>query len=88
MEFNTTSGSPGKHRTGCLVVGVFEGRKLSEAAQAVDAASGRYLTDLLRRGDLESRVGATLMLHDVARVPAERVLLVSLGKEKEFHEGP
>jgi leucyl aminopeptidase len=28
------------------------------------------------------------MLHNVARVPAERVLLVSLGKEKEFHEGP
>ncbi len=88
MEFSTKSGSPEKQRTGCVVVGVFEGRKLSEAAQALDAVSGRYLTQVLRRGDLESRVGATLMLHHVPHVAAERVLLASLGKEKEFHEAP
>jgi len=87
MEFNTTSGSPEKQRSGCVVAGVFEGGKLTAAAQALDNASGRFLGEVLKRGDLGAKAGATLMLHHVPRVPAERVLLVSLGKERDFHEG-
>jgi leucyl aminopeptidase len=88
MEFSTKNGSPEKQRTGCLVVGVFEGGKLSETARAVDAASGKYLSGILKRGDLDAKPGATLMLHSVAGMPAERVLLVGLGSEKDFHEAP
>ncbi len=87
MEFSIKSGSPEKQRTGCVVVGVFEGGKLSAAAKALDAASNRHLSQVLRRGDLEAKVGATLMLHAVPHVPAERVLLVSLGRERDFGEG-
>ena len=76
MEFSIKSGSPEKQRTGCLVVGVYEGRKLAASAQALDAASGRYLSAILRRGDLEGALGRTLLLHNVPQVPAERVLLV------------
>ena len=88
MEFSTKGGSPDKQRAGCVVVGVFEGGKLTEAAQAIDSASGGYLASVLGHGDLEGRAGATLLLHKVPKVSAERVLLVSLGKEKDFHEGP
>ena len=35
MEFSIKSGSPEKQRSGCVVVGVFEGRKLSLSAQAI-----------------------------------------------------
>ena len=31
MEFNVKSGNPEKQRTACVVVGVFESRKLSQA---------------------------------------------------------
>jgi leucyl aminopeptidase len=86
MEFSTKTGSFEKQRSGCVVVGVFEGHKLSDSAASLDSASGRYLTQVLKRGDLEGKVGSTLMLHHVPRIPAERVLLVGLGKEKDFHE--
>jgi leucyl aminopeptidase len=86
MEFSIKSGSPEKQRTGCVVVGVFEGRKLSAAAQGIDAASRNYLSEVLRRGDLEGKVGATLMLHNVPQIPADRVLLVGLGRERDFNE--
>ena len=33
MEFSIKSGSPEKQRTGCVVVGVYEGRKLTAAGQ-------------------------------------------------------
>jgi len=88
MEFSTKTGSFEKQRSGCVVVGVFEGHKLSESAAALDSASGRYLTQVLKRGDLEGKPGSTLMLHHVPRIPAERVLLVGLGKEKDFNEAP
>jgi leucyl aminopeptidase len=86
MEFSIKSASPEKQRTGCVVAGIFEGRKLTEAARAIDAASRHFLTGVLRRGDLEGKLGTSLMLHHVPQVPAERVLLVGLGRERDFHE--
>ncbi len=86
MEFSIKSGSPDKQHTGCLIVGVFEGRRLAPAAEAVDKASGGFLGEVLRHGDLEEKAGSTLLLHKVPRVAAERVLLVSLGKERELNE--
>jgi leucyl aminopeptidase len=84
MEFSIKSGGPEKQRTGCVVVGVFEGRKLSASAQALDGASGGFLTEVMRRGDLEGTGGRTLLLHSVPQLPADRVLLVGLGREREF----
>ncbi len=86
MEFSIKSGSPEKQRTGCVVVGVFEGRKLSASAQAIDVASGHYLGEVLRRGDLEGELGKTLLLHNVPKISADRILLVGLGREREFNE--
>jgi leucyl aminopeptidase len=86
MEFSIKSGSPEKQRSGCVVVGVYEGRKLSASAQGIDAASGQYLSEVLRRGDLEGSLGKTLLLHNVPKIPADRVLLVGLGREREFNE--
>lgn len=83
MEFNVKSGSPAKQRSACVVVGVFEPRRLSPAAESLDKASGGYLSSLLRRGDIEGQVGQTLLLHHIPTALAERVLLVGCGKERE-----
>ena len=86
MEFSIKSGSPEKHRSACVVVGVFEARKLTLAAEVIDKAANNYLSDVIRRGDMEGKAGSTLLLHDVPSTLCERVLLVGLGKEKEFRE--
>jgi len=86
LEFSIKSGSPEKQRTACVVLGVFEPRKLSAAAEIVDAAAKQYLSDILRRGDMEGKIGSSLLLHEVPGVEADRVLLVGLGKEREFRE--
>jgi leucyl aminopeptidase len=88
MEFSIKGGSPEKGRTGCVVVGVFDGRRLSAAAQAIDGASRRKVSDVLKRGDLEGKLGQTLLLHGLTGVAAERVLLVGLGKERDLAETP
>ena len=84
MEFSIKSGSPEKQRSACVVVGVFETRKLTPAAKQLDAAANHYLSEIIRRGDIDGKAGSTLLLHDVPATRCERVLLVGLGKEKEL----
>ncbi|MDP3288619.1 MAG: M17 family peptidase N-terminal domain-containing protein, partial [Methyloversatilis sp.] len=84
MEFSIKSGSPEKLRTGALIVGVYESRKLTATAAALDAASKGRISEITDSGDMEGKAGSTLLLHKLPGVAAERVLLVGLGKEKEF----
>lgn len=86
MEFSVKSGSPEKQRSACIVVGVYEPRRLSPVAEQLDQISEGYISNLLRRGDLEGKPGQVLLLHHVPNVLSERVLLVGCGKERELNE--
>src|SRR5512140_422086 len=86
MEFTIKSGSPEKQRSACVVVGVFDNRKLSLSAELIDRASNGYISEIIRRGDMEGKLGSTLLLHNVRGTLADRVLLVGLGKEREFRD--
>jgi leucyl aminopeptidase len=86
MEFTIKSGSPEKQRSACVVVGVFDNRKPSLSADLIDRASGGYISEIIRRGDMEGKLGSTLLLHNVRGTLADRVLLVGLGKERDFRE--
>lgn len=86
MEFSIKSGNPEKQRTACLVIGLFESRKLAEAGAEIDQHTEQYLTSILRRGDIDGRLGQSLLLHHVPNILADRVLLVGCGKEREFKD--
>ena len=86
MEFSIKNGNPEKQRNDCVIVGVFESHKLSDAAKAIDEASDGYLSAILKSGDMEGKLASTLTLHRVPNVASDRVLLVGLGKESEFDE--
>jgi leucyl aminopeptidase len=82
ITFDTTS--PEKTRTGVLVVGAFADSALPASSKKIDEASKGKLSAVIKRGDLDEKAGATLLLHDLPGVEAERVLLVSLGNRGEF----
>ena len=84
MEFSVKSGSPEKQRSACVVVSVFEPRRLSLAGAQLDKASEGFLSALLRRGDMEGKLGQTLLLPNVPGVLADRVLLVGCGRERDL----
>lgn len=86
MEFSVKSGSPEKQRSACIVVGVFEPRRLSPIAEQLDKISDGYISALLRRGELEGKPGQTLLLHHVPNILSERILLIGCGKERELDE--
>ncbi|GIZ52109.1 leucyl aminopeptidase [Noviherbaspirillum aridicola] len=66
-------------KTGCIAVGVFEDKKLSRTAQALDAKG--EITAAVKSGDISGKPGSTLLLRGIEGVAAERVLLVGLGKQ-------
>ncbi len=84
MEFTIKTGSPAKSKTGILVLGAFADGALPALTAAVDAAAEGRISQFLKRGDLDDKAGATLLLSELGGTHAERVLLVSLGKQDEF----
>jgi leucyl aminopeptidase len=88
IELNLETSVPEKVRTGILVVGAFADGTLPPSSKRIDEASGRKLSAVIKRGDLDEKAGATLLLHDLPGAEAERVLLVSLGKRSEFGDKP
>jgi len=85
VEFSIKSGAPQTGGNGCVVAGVFETRRLSAAAAIIDRAAKGYLSKVVRRGDMQGKLGATLLLHHVPGVTG-RVLLVGLGREGDFRD--
>ncbi len=85
MEFSIKQGNPEKLRSGCVVAGVYEGGKLSGAAQALDKAAGNSLSNIIARGDMSGKASSTLLLQKIPGITAERVLLVGLGKPSELN---
>jgi leucyl aminopeptidase len=84
LEFSTKALAPEKTASPCLAVGVFESRKPSSAADALDRAARGALRERLKQGDMDGKSGTTRMLFGLAGVAAERVLLVGLGPESGF----
>lgn len=86
LDLTLDNSSPERTRTGLLVVGAFADGVLTSAAKRIDAESKGRLSTVLKRGDLDEKPGATLLLHDLPGTQAERVLVVSLGKREQFGE--
>jgi len=86
MEFIIKSGNPEKQRTACLIVGIIEPRRLTGAAKAIDVVSKKLLSNLVRRGDIDGKLGQSLVLYNVPGMLADRVLLVGCGRERELDD--
>ena len=86
MEFSIKNINPEKLQADCIIVGVFEGGKLTDAAKKIDAATNKAITNVVKSGDMEGKLSATLVLHGLAGIAATRVMLLGLGKQEEFSE--
>lgn len=86
MEYFVKSGNPEKQRVACVIVGIFDRRNPTEAAATIDQTSDGAIGSIMRRGDMDGKLGQTLMLHNLSGVFCDRVLLVGLGRERDFDE--
>lgn len=71
-------------KAACIAVGVFENKKLSPAAQALDHKGA--ISAALKSGDISGKPGTTLLLRDLDGIAAARILLVGLGSEEAIKD--
>jgi leucyl aminopeptidase len=84
MNFSVSNTDPEKQKTPCVVVGLYESRRLSPQGRQLDRAAKGYLSKILKRGDIDGKAGQALLLHNVPHTRCDRVLLVGCGHEKDF----
>ena len=86
MDFSLKHSAPENARGACQVITVAQPRKLSKSGLRVDKASRGYLSSVLKSGDMDGKLGQTLMLPAVPRLGVKRVLLVGCGKDGDMND--
>ena len=80
MKLSLSSRPLAEAETPCLVIAVTENGPLSPSAQAIDNASDGQLSRMLESRDINASLAKTTMLHDMAGLGAERVMVIGMGK--------
>jgi leucyl aminopeptidase len=86
MKFTVKNEKPASVKTGCVILGVFERRKLSASATQFDKTTRGLLSKLLHDGEMDGKCGNTLTVHYPSGAKCERVLLVGCGKPSDFND--
>ena len=85
MKISVTSEKPAAIKSGCVILGVFERRKLSPAAAQFDKATNGLVKKVLADGEMGGSIGQTVLVHYPSGAKCERVLLVGCGKAADFN---
>ena len=84
LNFAVTTLDPGGPPVDCIVLGIFASGELSREAAQLDTLCGGRLQRVVELGDFSGRVDETLLLVDLPKVRASRVLLVGMGTRKGY----
>lgn len=85
MEVTVSIGRPEREKTEAVVVGLFEGTKrFSNEVLSLDKALGGAIREAMNRGDFKGKLNRIYLIPAMGKIPAARVLLIGLGKGKEF----
>ena len=84
MQYAIKSIDPIKQTSDCLIVGIFQTRRLSKCAQQLNKLSQAYIQQILDKGDLTEELGKSLLLYNVPGISATRILLVYCGEESNL----
>ncbi|MBU2887332.1 leucyl aminopeptidase [Gilvimarinus agarilyticus] len=79
MQIQAKSSDALKHKADALVIGIFEGKQLSETAASLDAESGA-ISKILSQEKFTGQAGASLTLLQNIGQSATRLVLLGLGK--------
>ena len=85
VEVNVQQGNIVEVKTDALVVNLFKGVKVPGGATgAVDKALNGAIREVIAAGDIEGKLGETVVLYPRGAIPARRVIVVGLGEANKF----
>lgn len=85
MDVKIKVGKSEKEKADALVVGLFEGAKrLGGEVSSLDKALGDAIRGAIGSGDFKGILNQTYLIPATGKISAARILLIGLGKKKEF----
>jgi leucyl aminopeptidase len=87
MDYSAKFEPLSKLGANCAVLGFYQKRKLTAAGSVLDEHLGGLISKLLKRDDIEGKVGDVLLINHIPESNIERILLVGLGKKGELGPG-
>ncbi len=86
MQITVTTGKIQQQTAAAIVVNLFAGVEKPEGATgAVDQALGGQISALIASGDFRGKKNEVAVLYSNGAIPAQRVIVVGLGKAEKFH---
>jgi len=83
MQIKAATAKPDRFKTEAVIVMHYEGSDgLTAEASAINDALDGAIDRLIKNGDITGKSGQTTILHTLGRIPAERVVIVGLGKQR------
>lgn len=85
MEIRVTGGDIRQAKADAIIVNLFEGVTTPGGGTgAVDQALGGAISQLIAQGDIRGKAGEVTLIHAFGKIPAPRVVVAGLGKQKDF----
>lgn len=85
MEIRVTGGDITQAKADAIIVNVFEGVAVPGGGTGtVDGALGGAISQLIAQGDIRGKSGEFTVIHTFGKIPAPRVVVAGLGKQKDF----
>jgi len=85
MEIKAATGDITKSKAGAILVTHYEGVKSPEGeAAAADKVLGGAISSLIKQGAIKGKLNEITVLYSLGKLPAERVVIIGLGKKKEL----
>ncbi len=79
MDIKVAASAPEKQTNACLVVALHSGKKLTGICAKLNEQSEKAISRAIKRDDVKSDIGQSLMLHELKNIASDRVLLAGAG---------
>jgi leucyl aminopeptidase len=85
MEIKATTGDIADIKADAIIIEHFEVLKSPEGAAAdIDKKLGGVISTLIKQKDIKGKLNEITLLHSMARLPANKVVVLGLGKKQEL----
>ncbi|MDP6782600.1 MAG: leucyl aminopeptidase [Dehalococcoidia bacterium] len=87
MKIKVASGDIVHLPVDAVIINLFEGiRKPGGATAAIDSALGGAISRLIAEKEIRGRLREVTIIHTLGRISPQRVVVVGLGKQKDFNQ--
>ncbi|UCG54194.1 MAG: leucyl aminopeptidase [Dehalococcoidia bacterium] len=85
MKISIVVGDITRQKTGAIIVGLFEGKKILDSPVVIlDKALRSVISRLIKSGQIKGKLDEINIIHSLGELPADRVVVVGMGKKKDF----